>query len=203
MIFREKEGACTTMNKPAGAFRSIGRPQTRDIVPSWEASELTVAESYFLKHCFRNMTERPEIDWNSLCKDVKIRNRKSAIEKFWKVAAKLRPKFLVGDEAVGTNGKSPAVPGIVTRSSAAQPQTTEEPKADPGTNCPMDESPQIGHCVDEEYYAVPFSDEDDIDSIYSESEYLARFQQALVNSAGTKIKLEEDLDMDMYEDNWE
>ena len=156
-----------------------------------------------MEECFYNMKKAPDIDFDAVARDTAMVHPASAKQRFWRIMSQRRPPWLPANRPASVIVKGGLPPlGVSTRSSTRnEAQATEA--SEPSVSNHPDGVNGADSNIDEEDYDFSINDDldDDMDSVYSESEYLARFQADVASSAATKVKLEDnDFDMDLDDD---
>ena len=164
----------------------------------------SLLEKESLQTFFRNMTRKPSIDFGMVASDVGMQRANSANTRFWKIMHRIKPKFRydyysITKQGTGNTSSMASDPRMSTSSTTPDGRQGNGDLEGLGQAQPA-ETLQRAPVEDREDHTYDNSS-DDGDSLYSESEYLARFQQD-VNTAATKVKLEEnDMDLDFWDEN--
>lgn len=151
-------------------------------------------DDIFVEKCYKYIQDEPRVDYEGVARESNLQHGAAAMKRFYEIMHRLRPPWYRtikqstdSERHRSTNHLDPDPPisdrhggpkGAVVGSETAQAATGREQPGIVDLDGDLSQS------------------DDDVDSLYSESEYLAKFQQDLVKSA-TIIDLSEDSGMDV------
>jgi hypothetical protein len=154
----------------------------------------SLGDDIFVEKCFKYMQDEPQIDYEGVARELGLQYGAAAMGRFYEIMHRLRPPWYrtiiqsTGSERHRSTTNLDSDPAISDRHGEPKGAIVGSETAQAATGR---EQPKI---VDLDGDGL--QSDDDVDSLYSESEYLAKFQQDLVRSA-TIIDLSEDSGMDV------